>query len=81
MIESIKPEEVVSLSESPFELFDKSVTRPRTKERYTRGLKILVCGYFADVLQGNPEKIKHQKERLKKIGKKLHYKKNYYDAD
>ena len=75
MIESIKPEEVVSLEESPFELFDKSVTRPKTKTRYVGGLKMLVCGYLGDILHGNPDKIKQQKRYLQSVEKKLHYKK------
>ena len=75
----IRPEEIKKLKETPFELFDKSLTVAATRRNYLSSLKKIICEFFGPVLKGDPELIQKQKTELKNLGKKN--KKSYFDAD
>ena len=44
-------------------------------------MKRVLCGYLKNILTGDPRLVEKQKQEMKSKGQKLHYRKDYYDAD
>jgi len=75
----IRPEEIKKLNETPFELFDKSLTVAATRRNYLSCLRKMICEFLGPVLKGDPQLIQRQKSEYDNQGKKNT--KLYFDAD
>ena len=77
----ITHDEIVEITETPYSLFEKSIPNKETWRFYRNMMKRIVCGYLKNILIGDPGLIEKQKQEMKKNNQKLHYRKDYYDAD
>jgi len=77
----ISAEEIIEINETPYQLFQKGVPNKATWTAYRNMMKKTVCEYLKTILVGDPSLVEKQKQDMMISGKKLHYKKQYYDAD
>ena len=77
----ISSEEIIEINESPYQLFEKGVPNKATWRSYRNMMKKIICEYLKTILVGDHSLVEKQKQEMIASGKKLHYKKQYYDAD
>ncbi len=77
----ITQEEIIEISETPFQLFHRGIPNPKTNRVWTDVLKKVLCEYLETILAGDVRLIQQQKDEMARTGKKLQYRKSYYDAD
>ena len=77
----ISSEEIIEINESPYQLFEKGVPNKATWRSYRNMMKKIICEYLKTILDGDHSLVEKQKQEMIESGKKLHYKKQYYDAD
>ena len=72
----IRPEEIKSVTENPYDLFFHSINNQASKRLYVSVLKKLTCEYLKSVLKGDPSLVENTKS-VKKRG----VPRKYSDAD
>ncbi|MGI9566637.1 MAG: hypothetical protein ACR2LL_06450 [Nitrosopumilus sp.] len=77
----ITHDEIVEITETPYQLFEKSVPNKETWRFYRNMMKRVLCGYLKNILTGDPKLVEKQKQEMTEKNQKLHYRKDYYDAD
>ncbi len=77
----IQPEELIEENQSAYILFQRGFPNKATLQTNTNVLKKIVCDYLQMIIRGNTALVETQKQEMALKSKKLHYRKNYYDAD
>lgn len=77
----ISAEEIIEINETPYQLFQKGVPNKTTWTTYRNMMKKTVCEYLKTILVGDPSLVEKQKQDMMISGKKLHYRRQYFDAD
>lgn len=77
----IQPEELIEENQSAYVLFQRGFPNKATLQTNTNVLKKIVCDYLQMIIRGNTALVETQKQDMALKGHKLHYRKNYYDAD
>ena len=77
----ISREEIIEINETPYQLFQKGVPNKATWKSYQNMMKKIVCEYLKNILIGDNFLVEQQRQDMFSSGKKLHYRKKYYDAD
>ncbi|PIW35533.1 MAG: hypothetical protein COW26_03910 [Nitrosopumilales archaeon CG15_BIG_FIL_POST_REV_8_21_14_020_33_23] len=77
----ISAEEIIEINETPYQLFQKGVPNKATWITYRNMMKKTVCEYLKTILVGDLSLVEKQKQDMMISGKKLHYRRQYYDAD
>lgn len=77
----ITQEEIIEISETPYQLFNRGIPNSKTNRVWTDMLKKVLCEYLETILVGDAKLIAQQKDKMVRTGKKLQYRKSYYDAD
>lgn len=77
----ISQDDIVEITQTPYQLFEKAVPNPKTWQFYRNMTKRIVCGYLKTILTDDSKLVEQQKQEMTSKGEKLHYRKDYYDAD